>query len=382
MSIAKSSPLLIIGAGTWGTSTALHLARRGYNNVTVLDVYPVPSPISAGNDTNKIISLSQYSNRKEEIEVNEILGNQAVDGWTNDPIFRQFYHDTGVLMAACTPEGIARLGVRAGPEGPSNLIEMSTTEQFQRLSSSGVLRGQFPGWKGHLVRSGAGWAQARDAIVAAAGEAERLGVKFVTGPSQGKVVGLITEHNDVRGVTTADGKKWYAEQTFLCAGANAAQLLDFKQQLRPTAWTLVHIKLEPHERALYKNVPVIVNIEKGFFFEPDESGEIKVCDEHPGYTHIVRSETGTLSSVPFEMTEVPKESEHRVRELLRETMPQLAERPFSFARICWCADTANREFIIDRHPVHRSLILGCGASGRGRLCESALEQSSLESELD
>lgn len=52
-----SSPILIIGGGTWGISTALHLARRGYNNVSVLDSYPIPSAISAGNDINKIVEL-------------------------------------------------------------------------------------------------------------------------------------------------------------------------------------------------------------------------------------------------------------------------------------------------------------------------------------
>ena len=48
-----SSNILIIGCGTWGSSTALWLARSGYKNVTVLDPYPVPSAISAGNDVNK-----------------------------------------------------------------------------------------------------------------------------------------------------------------------------------------------------------------------------------------------------------------------------------------------------------------------------------------
>jgi sarcosine oxidase/L-pipecolate oxidase len=47
--------ILIVGAGTWGCSTALHLARRGYKYVTVLDPYELPSPISAGNDVNKIV---------------------------------------------------------------------------------------------------------------------------------------------------------------------------------------------------------------------------------------------------------------------------------------------------------------------------------------
>lgn len=50
-----TSSILIVGGGTWGCSTALHLARRGYKHVTVLDPYPIPSPIAAGNDINKIM---------------------------------------------------------------------------------------------------------------------------------------------------------------------------------------------------------------------------------------------------------------------------------------------------------------------------------------
>ena len=45
---------LIIGAGTWGCTIALELARRGYANVTVLDGEKFPSGIAAGNDLNKI----------------------------------------------------------------------------------------------------------------------------------------------------------------------------------------------------------------------------------------------------------------------------------------------------------------------------------------
>lgn len=368
MTVSKSSSLLIIGAGTWGSSTALHLARRGYTNVTVLDPYPVPSTISAGNDVNKIISSGQYSTNKDEIEINELLARQAFEGWNNDPLFQPYYHDTGLLMSASTSAGLDRLGVKVRPEDDPNLVELSKPEDFRQLAPSGVLRGDFPNWRGYFHRSGAGWAHARNALVAAAKEAQRLGVKFVTGTPQGKVITLIFENNDVKGAVTADGNIWRAEQTFMCAGASAGQFLDFKQQLRPTAWTLVHIALSPEERPFYKNIPVIFNIEKGFFFEPDEeNGEIKICDEHPGYTNMEKSADGTPQSIPFERTQVPKESEARVRALLSETMPQLANRPFSFARICWCADTPNREFIIDRHPHHPSLILGCGASGRGML---------------
>lgn len=34
---SKSSPIVVVGAGVFGLSTALHLAERGYTNVKVLD---------------------------------------------------------------------------------------------------------------------------------------------------------------------------------------------------------------------------------------------------------------------------------------------------------------------------------------------------------
>ncbi|OJJ43947.1 hypothetical protein ASPZODRAFT_168787 [Penicilliopsis zonata CBS 506.65] len=366
MPVSKSLPLLVIGAGTWGSSTALHLARRGYTNVTVLDAYAVPSTISAGNDINKIISTLQNRQGKDEMEAGETLLRKAVAGWTHDPLFQPYYHNTGLVIAACSEAARERLGIRTGLKGDSNLVELSTPEHFQRLAATGVLSGEFPDWRGFLIRSGAGWAHARNALEAAIREASRLGVRFVTGDPEGRVTKLLFEDDDVKGAVAADGTVWRATHTFLCAGAMADGLLDFKQQLRPTAWTLAHIQLELEERALYEGIPVIFNIEKGFFFEPDqERGEIKICDEHPGYTNTVHSADGSVRSIPFERTQIPKESEERVRSLLRETMPQLADRPFSFARICWCADTPNREFIIDRHPEHPSLILGSGASGKG-----------------
>lgn len=34
---SKTDPIVIVGAGIFGLSTSLHLARRGYKNVTVFD---------------------------------------------------------------------------------------------------------------------------------------------------------------------------------------------------------------------------------------------------------------------------------------------------------------------------------------------------------
>lgn len=56
MQLPLSSPVVIVGAGAFGLSTALHLSRAGYTDITVLDKDgSVPPQYSAANDLNKII---------------------------------------------------------------------------------------------------------------------------------------------------------------------------------------------------------------------------------------------------------------------------------------------------------------------------------------
>lgn len=239
---------------------------------------------------------------------------------------------------------------------------------------AGVLTGDFPGWTGYHKPDGAGWVHARKALVAASAEAQRLGVRFVEGTPRGEVVRLVVRDGDVLGAETADGQRHLADRTVLAAGAAAPQLLDFENQLRPTAWTLGHIQMTEEEARVYRNLPVLFNIEKGFFMEPDEDEhQLKICDEHPGYCNWVTQEqpgSGTSShpqpqSVPMAKHEVPAATERRIRDFLRDTMPHLADRPLVHARLCWCVDTPNRSFLITYHPGHPSLVVASGDSGHG-----------------
>lgn len=313
--------------------------------------------------TNK--SAGSFSSDTSNEDVSDTLLDLATKGWTTDPLFTPFYHDTGYIISAHTPAGLSQLTTREGITPSSTDFEwLSTPADFRATMPDGVLTGDFPGWKGGFKRKGAGWVFARGALVACFEEARRLGVKFITG-LEGDVTSLLSSPsgNEILGVETTSGEKYHAETTILAAGATAPQLLDMKDQLRPTAWTLAHIKMSAEECKLYKDLPVLFNIENGFFMEPDEEhGELKICDEHPGYTSF---QPGTHTSIPFPKHQIPLASEARVRSFLCDTMPQLADRPFSFARICWCADTPDRNFLIDRHPEKKGLALAVGGSGHG-----------------
>jgi sarcosine oxidase/L-pipecolate oxidase len=54
--VCKNCPIVIVGAGAFGLSTALHLVQDGYDNITVFDRGgQIPADHSAANDLNKIV---------------------------------------------------------------------------------------------------------------------------------------------------------------------------------------------------------------------------------------------------------------------------------------------------------------------------------------
>lgn len=91
MSRETSRIIIVGGGGTIGCSTALHLVRQGYTpgNITILDVYTIPSAQSAGNDLNKIMGIALRT------PVDLRLSIEARDMWRHDELFKIYFHNTG-----------------------------------------------------------------------------------------------------------------------------------------------------------------------------------------------------------------------------------------------------------------------------------------------
>ncbi|KAJ5232590.1 hypothetical protein N7468_005546 [Penicillium chermesinum] len=376
MAHSRTSTKVIVvgGGGTIGSSTALHLIRSGYtpSNVTVLDVYPIPSAQSAGYDLNKIMSVRLRNPADLQLSL------EALDMWKHDPLFKPFFHNVGMLECSSSEEGIkgladkyqALLDANVGFEKTNLKLE---TEEEIIAKAPFFHKEQIKGWKALLCEDG-GWLAAAKAINAVGRYLKDQGVKFGFGKA-GTFLRPLFAADGVTciGVETADGTKYYADKVILATGAWSPTLVDLEDQCVSKAWVFAHIQLTPQEVAQYKNAPVVYDGEYGFFFEPNEHGVIKVCDEFPGFTRFkihrpFGASTSKLVSVPRSHAKHPQDtypdaSEKTIRKAIARFMPQFENKVLFNRAMCWCTDTADASLLICEHPRWKNFILATGDSG-------------------
>lgn len=81
MKAALSDSIVIVGAGAFGLSTALHLVRAGYTNLTVIEKGDsIPPRYSAANDLNKIVRPEYEDKFYSDLTLVGIHHNQISSG--------------------------------------------------------------------------------------------------------------------------------------------------------------------------------------------------------------------------------------------------------------------------------------------------------------
>ena len=240
--------------------------------------------------------------------------------------------------------------------------------------STWQLNGPLPGWKGYLNRFD-GYTHSADALRAVYRAAKARGVRFVLGRTAGAVEEIVYEggkqqRGRATGVRTKDGKFHSAALVIVAAGAVASKLVPgVGQFVHAKSWSVAHIQLTPEESSSLKGIPVVYARDLGFFFEPDPVTHLlKLCPMGAG---IVNTDRATGVSLPPKEHAastgfLPAEDEAKLRELLRQTLPALADRPFVQKSLCWFADTADSDFVVDYVPgSSSSVLLLSGDSGHG-----------------
>ncbi|EEY20245.1 oxygen oxidoreductase [Verticillium alfalfae VaMs.102] len=199
MPLLKSDPIVIVGAGAFGLSTALRLLEARFINITVLEKDDtLPSRFSAANDLNKIIR-AEY-----EDPFYTKLTLEAIRAWQT-PLFAPHFHQTGFLhcVSGSAPERAAATlarfhdSAKRDPWIEKHVVPIEGPEDIRQHTWQ-YNDGPLTGWRGYLNRLG-GYAHSANALLGVYRFLRERGVKFYTG-DRGAVTEII--YNEPSNPTT------------------------------------------------------------------------------------------------------------------------------------------------------------------------------------
>jgi glycine/D-amino acid oxidase-like deaminating enzyme len=315
------SQLVVAGAGIFGVTAAIELARRGHQ-VRLFDRDPIPHPQAESTDISKIVRM-EYGPDEQYAE----WGERSLEGWRkwNRELGEELFHETGVMFLRQSPLQ------RATFEGDSLAVLEKRGFSLQRLDSGEIAR-RFPAWNSERYVDGifnpvGGWVESGRVVSKLVAAAIDLGVEVCEGeaPEEGDLI-------QTTGAWTR--APW----------------------LRPNAMPVFH--LQPRERSLFEaeRFPVFgADISRtgwyGFPLHP-KAGVVKIANHGRG-----------RSIDPSSSREVSSAEIGELRTFLAETFPFLADAPVVWSRLCVYGDTYDGHFWIAPDPARPNRVVATGGSG-------------------
>lgn len=252
---------LVIGAGAFGASTALHLSRKYPKaSITLVDRTPFPCPIGASHDINKVIrgDYADFFHTK--------LGLRALHVWQEDPLFKPFYHQSGMVSVFPSSSNVAGDMLENFKKSKEHYeAELINVDRCKSMFNGLYANANYEDVEDILWNPLCGWAEAAKALEATIQAAVDNGVQY-----QAATISKLSIDQDGRckGAITEDGKTFEASKVILSAGSGTPKLLADSAPNRPeiragkrfTAAGVVSaaINLTPQQVQKYKDVPVFV----------------------------------------------------------------------------------------------------------------------------
>jgi len=346
-----SMRVLVAGAGIFGVTAAVELAKRGHR-VMLVDPGPIPHPLAESTDISKLVR-ADYGADDDYTR----LGAESTRIWRewNDLFGETLFHETGLLFLTQGP-------LEERPferESFERAVEMGY--QPERLSPD-VLRKRFPAWNADRYVDGyfnpaGGWTMSGKVVTALVAYAKSLGAELREGVT---LQGLIENGSRVEGIVTTSGERIEADIVLVAAGQWTPHLLPFTKPFfrstgQPVWW------LKPNDPALFdaKRFPgfgadISTTGWYGFPLHPEE-GVVKIAN------HGVGREMDPDSPERI----VTEDETARLREFLTGSLPSLAQASIVNTRVCLYCDTWDGHFWIDHDPERPGLVLATGGSGHG-----------------
>lgn len=290
-------------------------------------------------------------------------------------MFGPYFHQTGYIVATSgnAPEKAVKTlekslsSVSNHPVLKSAIQPLNSKKDFRDFAWQ--FSGPLNGFKGYYNRV-AGYAHSGNTLRAVYLHCANRGVRFILGEKAGKIASLrYDEAGRCIGHQTADRVEHSATLTICALGAYGASLIPSLGKFTVARCrSVAHVQLTQEECDLLRGIPVTNVRDLGFFFEPDPATRLfKLCPLGAGFTNTRNGTSLPPDQPPAELQDfIPVEDEKKLRQLLRETIPWMADRPFVDRRLCWFSDTQDSEYCIDFVPgTENSLVVLSGDSGHG-----------------
>lgn len=408
----EDQPVIVVGAGVFGLSTALHLGRRGYRNVTVFDKQPYEETRysylkgcdAASADFNKIIR-SAYGAQTEYQD----LSTEALRGWrvwndelkngtcvpegmkTSDRVFINNGNLSFTNQAELPPFEVASVHNLEKAGFPNTQLIAMNEDHISIAKNKNILYGMDPfnrksegkPYNGILDTTG-GTAVADKACRVALYRAKKYGVQFVLGPGKGEFDCFTYDSaQNITGIQTRDGKRHIANTVVMaCGGWTPGLVRQMDGLCETTAGSVIHLRIPTSSPLFDRFAPgkfptwtyrVRDGPEGGLYgFARDDQGYMKIGYRGTKYTNPKKQSDGVERSVPVtrysqdeQLVQIPKQAMRVMKEFLVEYLPELAAEgiDISFSRVCWYTDSFDNHFVIDRLPGQSSVLIATGGSG-------------------
>jgi sarcosine oxidase/L-pipecolate oxidase len=371
--------VLIIGAGTFGASTAYHLSKtyRNPSRVTLIDRWDTTSPLqnkqAAAIDTNRIIRTDYESH----LYCN--LANEAIHFWFWSIAVQGHFHKTGWTVLDKKDGGFGKAVKKTFVERGGDYTRDVAPEELVKYEVLRGLRSADLG-KGYFNPE-AGWCDAERATTSFTKVALELGVKRVTGEVQELL--LHADQSRLAGVKLRDGQVLKADKIVLAAGAWTSALLSpiedalkmgaqdrIERQITAVGRLSAYYTLNETDtqRMIDSKLPVVVIGGEVDIIPPSQPNRtLKINDLKTEIVNTITTSSGHRITMPSQrnQNEVPEKLRRESSHVMQSSMPEWTkERMPDRWRICYDAVTPTEDWLMCQHPHPQleNLYLSAGGS--------------------
>jgi sarcosine oxidase len=346
MAMGSGYDVIVVGVGAMGSSTCLHLARRGVR-VLGLEQFDIPHALGSSHGFSRMIRMAYY----EHADYVPLL-RRAYELWheLESDSGQKLLHETGGVYMGPPTGHVVSGAVRAAKQhglAHGALSHGDIAKRFPQFRVPGDFTGVWEPRAGFLLPEKVIAAQAELALRAGAVLRGREPVVAWKAHSSGVSV-------------RTDKGEYHADRLVFCGGPWTGKLVrDLGVELVVTRQVLGW--LWPRRPELFSLGTFSV-----WGIEADDgslSYGFPMMPENPGLK-VARHGRGRPTDPDAVKRDATPQDEAEVRQIVERNLPDGAG-PLLSLRTCLYTNSPDGHFILDAHPAHPNVLLACGFSGHG-----------------